>query len=159
MLDNILVPSYFGSPFLTTIPETRYDAKGRQMSFIESEVQRLERMAFVNVSKSRNSTPSPNHSPRSGASSPLDMKLISEPYGDPIELMANRLAEEFMLNSADELSSDDEHVIYSTPKATQGVPFASNRASPSSKAPFPSTTFQPGHRRKRSSLSSIPEED
>ncbi|KAF8901026.1 hypothetical protein CPB84DRAFT_1962187 [Gymnopilus junonius] len=161
MSDNIFVPSYFGAPFITTIPETRYDARGRQLSFVESDVQRLERLAFMNASKSRSTSPSPNCSPRSGASSPSRMKLISAPYGDPIELIANRLAEEFNLSSSDDWSSDDEpHILYSTPRPKQSPPSVSStptrKSSPSSPA---TSTFQPGHRRKRSSLSSIPEED
>ncbi|PPQ66148.1 hypothetical protein CVT26_010871 [Gymnopilus dilepis] len=143
MSDSIFVPSYFGAPFITTIPESRYDAKGRQLGFVETDVQRLERLAFLNASKSRSASPSPNHSPRSGASSPL---------------MANRLAEELNLSS-DEWSSDDEpHILYSTPKPKQGPPSVSFTPArkPSS---TPASTFTPGHRRKRSSLSSIPEED
>jgi len=157
MSNTLLFPSHFGAPFLTTIPDVRYDSKGRQLGFIESEVQRLERLAFVNASKSRSNSPS--QSPRSsGASSPSGMKLISEPYGDPIELMANRLAEELMMHSSDEFSFSDEepHILYSTPRASQGVPPSSR--TPAGKAPIPST-FQPGHRRKQSSLSAIPEED
>ncbi|KDR78377.1 hypothetical protein GALMADRAFT_245532 [Galerina marginata CBS 339.88] len=154
MSNTLFLPSHFGASFLTTIPETRYDAKGRQLGFIESEVQRLERLAFLNASKSRSN--SPNHSPRSGASSPT--KLISEPYGDPIELMANQLAEKFMMN---EFSSpyDELQVLYSTPKSGQRLPPSVSYAPQSRKAPSPSTSFQPGHRRSRSSLSSIPEED
>ncbi|PPQ77887.1 hypothetical protein CVT25_015374 [Psilocybe cyanescens] len=159
MSTNVLLPSHFGAPFITAIPEIRYDNKGRQMGFIESDVQRLERLAFVSASKSRSN--SPTQSPRSsGASSPSRMKLISEPYGDPIELMANRLAEEFMFSS-DEFSSSDEepHILYSTSPSPRHVPaVSSSRTSSSRKAPSPST-FQPGHRRKRSSLSAIPEED
>ena len=86
------------------------------------------------------------------------MKLISAPYGDPIELMANRLAEELNLSS-DEWSSDDEpHILYSTPKPKQGPPSVSFTPARKSSS-TPASTFTPGHRRKRSSLSSIPEED
>lgn len=68
MSSSFLLPSHFGSPFLTTLPATRYDAKGRQLNFTESEVQRLERLAFVNASKSRSNSPvqgliSPSASP------------------------------------------------------------------------------------------------
>lgn len=179
MSSTFLLPTHFGAPFITTIPEVRYDSKGRQMSFVESDVQRLERLAFVNASRSRSN--SPTQSPRSGASSPVrfrvhtcqvfqctdpfnrsQMKLISEPYGDPIELMANRLAEKFMSDSSsDEFSLSDEepHVIYSTSPSSRHIPAVSATPTPSSrKAPSPSA-FQPGHRRKRSSLSAIPEED
>lgn len=48
-------PSYFGTPFATDIPCSKYDSKGRQLSFVETEVQRLERMALVNAFKSRRS--------------------------------------------------------------------------------------------------------
>ncbi|KJA13842.1 hypothetical protein HYPSUDRAFT_151089 [Hypholoma sublateritium FD-334 SS-4] len=68
MSSSFLLPSHFGSPFITTLPTTRYDAKGRQLNFTESEVQRLERLAFVNASKSRSNSPvqglvSPSASP------------------------------------------------------------------------------------------------
>ena len=68
MSSSFILPSHFGSPFLTTLPATRYDAKGRQLNFTESEVQRLERLAFVNASKSRSNSPvqgllSPSASP------------------------------------------------------------------------------------------------
>lgn len=70
---SFLLPSHFGSPFLTTIANIQYDAKGRQMSYKETEVQRLERIAFINASKSRSSSPvdslnSANSSPTSPVS-------------------------------------------------------------------------------------------
>ncbi|KAF5314258.1 hypothetical protein D9619_011806 [Psilocybe cf. subviscida] len=149
MSSTFLLPSHFGSSFITTIPVTRYDSKGRQMSFPESEVQRLERQAFINASRSRSSSPS-----LSPPGSPTRAKLISEPYGDPIELMANRLAEEFMYGSSD--SSEDEQTLFFSPKRAQRVP-------PPARAPAAhvksSTSFTPGHKKKRSSLSAIPEED
>ncbi|CAA7262094.1 unnamed protein product [Cyclocybe aegerita] len=146
MLNSTLLPTYFSSPLITTIPTIKYAANGRQMSFAETEVQRLERLAFANASKSRSGSPTQSRGTFSGSASPK-MQLISEPYGDPIELMANRLAEEFSISSDDFSSSDEEyHVFYSTPKS---APSPSSRKS----------SFKPGHRRKRSSLSSIPEED
>ncbi|KAF9480282.1 hypothetical protein BDN70DRAFT_877784 [Pholiota conissans] len=152
---SFLLPSHFDSPFLTTISDIKYDSKGRQMSYTETEVQRLERVAFINASKSRSS--SPVDSLNSANSSPTSQtrKLIAEPY-DPIELMANRLAAELMFGIDDFSSSSDEEqqIIYSTPKTTQRAPAVS--FAPSPKVP---STFTPGHRRKRSSLSSIPEED
>ncbi|KAF4611648.1 hypothetical protein D9613_003826 [Agrocybe pediades] len=153
------LPSHFGVPFVTTLPDAKFDGKGRMMAFVESDVQRLERLAFINASKSRSSSPVQS---RSGASSPSP-NFISEPYGDPIELMANKIAAEYM-NSSDEFSSgSDDDILYSTPKATKKtrrVPSLSSPASPIRReSSTPSPTFSPGHRRKRSSLTSIPEED
>ena len=52
------------------------------------------------------------------------MRLIAEPYGDPIELMANRLAEDFMFTS----SPDDEpRIFYPSPKPTQS-PMSSHKS-------------------------------
>jgi hypothetical protein len=57
MVSNAFIfPSYFDTPFATDIPCSKYDSKGRQLSFVETEVQRLERMALVN-SKLRRSSP------------------------------------------------------------------------------------------------------
>jgi len=68
--------------------------------------------------------------------------------------MANRLAEEFMMftssESDDSTSSSDDEVHI---KASQSHPAVISRKSPST------PTLQPGHRRKRPSLSAIPEED
>ncbi|KAF8966932.1 hypothetical protein BDZ97DRAFT_1805981 [Flammula alnicola] len=76
MSSSFLVPSHFGVPFLTTISDTKYDSRGRQMSFAETEVQRIERMAFVTASKSRSN--SPTLSPiSSGASSPVPVRLFA----------------------------------------------------------------------------------
>jgi len=76
------------------------------------------------------------------------MRLIAEPYGDPIELMANLLAENFAF------SSDDEpHIFYSSPKPTQSLPPMSYRTSPCI------STCQPGHRKKQFPLNAIPEEN
>ncbi|KAF8154103.1 hypothetical protein B0H34DRAFT_720335 [Crassisporium funariophilum] len=156
---DLLLPSHFGIPFPTTISTIRYDSKGRQLGFIETEVQRLERLALINTSKSRSSSPILTHS-ASGSPSPSRAKLIAEPYADPIELMANRLAEEFFsLDSYDDLSSssdEESSIIYSTPQSTQDVPSSRRPLIPRKVA---SSTFKPGHRRKSSSLSSIPEED
>ncbi|KAJ3505734.1 hypothetical protein NLJ89_g7262 [Agrocybe chaxingu] len=147
MLNSTLLPTYFNSPLITTIPSVKYAANGRQMSFAETEVQRLERLAFANASRSRSCSPTQSRNTFSGDASPK-MQLISEPYGDPIELMANRLAEELSISSDEFSSSSDEefHIFYSTPRR---APSPSSRKS----------SFKPGHRRKRSSLSSIPEED
>lgn len=54
--NTFTLPSYFGTPFATDIPCSKYDSKGRQLSFVETEVQRLERMALVNA-KLRRSSP------------------------------------------------------------------------------------------------------
>ncbi|KAF8797608.1 hypothetical protein BYT27DRAFT_7265614 [Phlegmacium glaucopus] len=76
MSNTFILPSYFGTPFITDIPSSRYDSTGRQLSFVETEVQRLERMALVRASKRRSQ---PGSGPR--------MKLID-----------NRLAEEYLFN-------------------------------------------------------------
>jgi len=156
MSNSIFIPSHFASPFITTIPNMQYDSKGRLLGFKESEVQRLERLAFVNATKSRSG--SPTESPTSSAPSSPRRKLISEPYGDPIELMANRLAEEYF--DSDELSSssdEDFEVVYSKSQHARRVPSSSSSHSSTSKNVV--ATSKAGHRRKRSSLSSIPEED
>jgi len=161
-MSTSFLPSYFGAPFLTTISTTRYDSKGRQLGYEETEVQRLERLAFINASKSRNNSAAQSPT-SSGTSSPVSfliqftpelraderaqIRLISEPYGDPIELMANRLAEKFMMFTSfdDSTSLSDDELYVKPPQSRPGIPTL--------------PTFQPGHRRKRSSLSAIPEED
>ena len=70
MSNTFIFPSYFATPFTTDIPGSRYDTKGRQLGFVETEVQRLERMALVNASKLRSS------SPRSQPSSPVSLCLF-----------------------------------------------------------------------------------
>jgi len=138
------LPSNFGAPVQTT--NVRYDTKGRQLSYAETEVQRLERLAFISAPRSRSGLP-PQSASSSSTSSPTRMRLIAEPYGDPIELMANRLAENFAF------SSDDEpYIIYSSPNPTQSPSPMSPRKSPCI------STCQPGHRKKQF-LNAIPEED
>jgi hypothetical protein len=68
------LPSHYGAPFLTTISAIRYDSKGRQLGYDETEVQRLERLAFINASKSRTNSAaqSPNSS---GTSSPVSLPI------------------------------------------------------------------------------------
>jgi len=168
-MSTSFLPSHFGAPFLTTISTMRYDSKGRQLGYEETEVQRLERLAFINASKRLRTTDPAAQSPSSPPVSvsiqyaPFNFRtdpmaqtrLISEPYGDPIELMANRLAEEFMMfassESDDSTSSSDDEAHIGNP--SQSHPVVTSRKSPST------PTLQPGHRRKRPSLSAIPEED
>jgi len=38
---------FLSSPLLTSIPPVRYDDKGRQAHFVESPIQRRERLAFI----------------------------------------------------------------------------------------------------------------
>jgi len=73
-MSTSFLPSHFGAPFLTTISATRYDSKGRQLGYDETEVQRLERLAFINASKSRTNSAaqSPNSS---GTSSPVSLPI------------------------------------------------------------------------------------
>lgn len=66
MSNPFSLPSYFTSPFVTTIPGSRYDSRGRQLNFEESNVQRRERLAFLNASKSAGT--SPIQSPSSSSS-------------------------------------------------------------------------------------------
>jgi hypothetical protein len=80
MTNTPMVPSHFTFPFATTIQSSRYDSRGRQMGFIESEVQRLERLAFANASKSRTSSPTESHSSSSTGS----------PVSPPIFYMCHR---------------------------------------------------------------------
>ncbi|PPR01673.1 hypothetical protein CVT24_001502 [Panaeolus cyanescens] len=183
------VPSHFGTPFVTTIPSPRFDSKGRQLGFVESDVQRLERLAFLNGSKSRTASPatspsslpgSPSQSPvmrsyisssASPSSSPSSKpRLIQGPICDPIELMANQLAEEFLMSPSSDDSSDDDYMMIPSLTASSlpsymfanAVPaFADmSRKAPRSHSSTPSSgSFKPGHRRKRSELFAIREED
>lgn len=38
-------------PIITFIPESRFDERGRQLQFVESDVQRQERLAFLKASR------------------------------------------------------------------------------------------------------------
>ncbi|KAF9054230.1 hypothetical protein BJ165DRAFT_1522774 [Panaeolus papilionaceus] len=184
------LPSHFGTPFVTTIPSPRFDSKGRQLSFVESDVQRLERLAFLNGSQPRSASPasssssvpqSPSQSPviraftsssASPSSSPSSRpRLIQGLICDPIELMANQLAEEFLLSpSSSDDSSDDDYMMIpnlagSSPPSyifANSVPaFAdiSRKAPRAISSTLASSSFKPGHRRKRSELFAIREED
>ena len=139
------------------MPNTHYDSRGRQLNFEETEVQRLEREAFGHRSagsRSGSSSPALSSSPlSSGCSTPRESdspkaggrrQLIQEPF-DPIELMANRLAEEYFSLFSSEEASDEEFLMFTAPPPP----------------PEPSMTrgSKRSHRQKRASLSSIPEED
>ena len=63
-----MVPSHFTFPFVTTIQSSRFDSRGRQLGFVESEVQRLERLAFANASKSQSASPTGSLTPSSSSS-------------------------------------------------------------------------------------------
>lgn len=76
------------------------------------------------------------------------MKLIAEPH-DPIKVLANYLAEEYLFNDFTYVSDEILQILHSTP-----TPFLAPTSRKSS-----SNSSRPGHRHKRRSLSSIPEED
>lgn len=136
MSSAFILPSYFGTPVTTQIPGSKYDSKGRQLSFVETEVQRLERMALINASKSRSSSPSQSRQSNNS--------VITESY-DPIGFLSNQPPEEYLPKYSDDflfLSEDSSPTPFLIP--------TSRKSSPS---------FQPDHTRKRRSLSSIREED
>ncbi|KAF9526008.1 hypothetical protein CPB83DRAFT_896474 [Crepidotus variabilis] len=155
-MSNSVLPSNFASPFITTISSVRYDSRGRQMQFTESNVQRLERQAFVSANSNSGS---PSSSPTSSGNSTPTRQLISEPFCDPIELMANRLAEE-LFGSDDFSSSSDEELfgLYAMPQDTYRVPSSSARSSSRRKSSSKSSSNH-ARRKSSSSLSAIPEED
>jgi hypothetical protein len=141
------VPSHFTFPFVTTIQSSRYDARGRQMGFVETEVQRLERLAFANASKSRSGSPTDSLTSSSSGSptQPMGRLLISEPFNDPIEFVANQLASE-LFGTEDFLTFFDEDP-YSIPRDDSCGQYAS------------SSFHKKSRTRKKLSLSLIPEED
>jgi hypothetical protein len=73
-MSTLFLPSHFGAPFQTTISTTRYDSKGRQLGYDETEVQRLERLAFINASKWRTNSAAQSPS-SSGTSSPVSLPI------------------------------------------------------------------------------------
>ncbi|TFK37712.1 hypothetical protein BDQ12DRAFT_685148 [Crucibulum laeve] len=125
-MQNYPLPSSYGASIITYIPSTRYDAKGRQLQYAETETQRRERLAFLQQRKIRKSQ-SPTWSPLD----PLDIGFITNMITEAhlsAEVPATQIHGRFHLE-------DD----YSSPP--------------------PLRSFKRGHRRQRSSLSSIPEED
>jgi hypothetical protein len=130
--NTFTLPSYFGTPFATDIPCSKYDSKGRQLSFVETEVQRLERMALVNA-KLRRSSPKPRSIQPSFTVSPcshlyihgLTYSFKSSDVNPPPEIL------------------DPAEIFFLVPTSCESSPSSS--------------TFQPVH--KRRSLSSIAEED
>lgn len=133
MVSNTFIfPSYFGTPFATDIPCSKYDSKGRQLSFVETEVQRLERMALVNAKLRRSSPKAPNRQP-------------SFPVSPRSHLYIDRLtypSKSSDVNPPPEML-DPTGNFFLAPTSCESSPDMSN--------------LQPGH--KRGSLSSIPEED
>lgn len=156
MSNAFIFPSYFGTPLTTDIPGSRYDSKGRQLSFVETEVQRLERMALVNASKSRSSSPAQSRKQPSSAVSPLCVymnltlhpfsqsrtKLIPDSYV-PTDSTANYFTDKYSNLSDEKIQTLD---------STLDIP-TSHKSSSSSFNP------KPGYKRKPSSLSSISEEN
>jgi hypothetical protein len=78
MANSPVLPSHFTYPFITTIQGSRYDTRGRQMHFIESEVQRLERLAFAKASKSCSSSPTGSFT-SSSSGSPVSPACLHVP--------------------------------------------------------------------------------
>ena len=132
MVSNTFIfPSYFGTPFATDIPCSKYDSKGRQLSFVETEVQRLERMALVNASKSRRSWPK--------VRSRQPVSLCSHLYMHRLTFSSSKSSDE---NAPLEML-DPTGNFFLVPTSCESSPSSSR--------------FQRGHNRR--SLSSIPEED
>jgi hypothetical protein len=144
MANSPVLPSHFTYPFITTIQGSRYDTRGRQMHFIESEVQRLERLAFAKASKSCSSSPTGSFTSSSSGSptQPTGRLLISEPFNDPIELVANQLASE--LFGAEDFFAFFDEDPYSIPREDARRQYSLHKKS---------------RTRKKSGLSLIPEED
>jgi len=116
------------------------------MNFVESEVQRLERLAFANVPKSRRGSPTDSLT-SSSSGSPTQSRgrmLISEHFNDPIELVANQLASE--LFGTEFLTFFDEDP-YAIPREDSRGQYSS------------SSLHKKSRTRKKSGLSLIPEED
>ena len=132
MVSNTFIfPSYFGTPFATDIPCSKYDSKGRQLSFVETEVQRLERMALVNAKLRRTQNSQPSF---------------------PVSLRSHLYIHRLTFSSSK--SSDEKPPLEMLdPTGNFFLVPTSCESSPSS------SSFQPGHIRNRRSLSSIPEED
>jgi hypothetical protein len=180
MSNPFSLPSYLTSPFVTTIPGSRYDSRGRQLNFEESNVQRRERLAFANASKSAGTSPiqspsssssgspivcSPSPSPMNGTHQTLRQQtrrtLISEPFSDPIEHMANQLALE-LFDVDDFLSFDLDFELPPATTQHHGRPY--NAASSPTTTTTPqffssSKTSSSSFRKKKNTLSLIPEED
>ncbi|KAF6749619.1 hypothetical protein DFP72DRAFT_852470 [Ephemerocybe angulata] len=158
------------SPIITFIPSSRFDDKGRQMQFVESDIQRQERLAFLKISKAtkqagwaslsepssgRTSPTSSIRSMRSASSSSssLSSSPTNSPFSDVLDI-PNTCPEPFL--------------FYSSPLPSSGS--ASPSMSLFSPAPLPPSTtsaagagsFKRSHRRQSSSLHglhAIPEED
>lgn len=159
MSNPSIFPSYFGTPLTTDIPSSRYDSKGRQLSFVETEVQRLERMALVNASKSRSSSPAQSRKQPSSPVSPLCvyryMNLTLHPFSqsrtksipDPY-VPTDSTANYYFTDKYSDLSGEKMQTLDSI----LDIPTSHKPSS----SPF---NPKPGYKRKRSSLSSICEEN
>lgn len=69
MLADYSYPMPTPSTIITFIPPSRFDERGRQMQFVESDVQRQERLAFIKGTKASKGTWSPSET-SSGRTSP-----------------------------------------------------------------------------------------
>ncbi|KAF9532471.1 hypothetical protein CPB83DRAFT_890678 [Crepidotus variabilis] len=98
-------------------------------------------------------------SPSASGNSTPTRKLISEPFCDPIELMANRLAEELELFGLGDFSSSsdaDPFALCSVPQPNYRAPSLTRS---SSRRRSSSTTLSIHTRSRSGSLTAIPEED
>ncbi|EAU87602.1 hypothetical protein CC1G_09699 [Coprinopsis cinerea okayama7 len=96
MFDN----SFLSTPVITYIPGSRYDERGRQLQFVESDVQRQQRLALL---KGRNSPLF--DSPCSSPSSTLSRSLSSSPSSSPSTTVIDISADPFSQYSISTTSS------------------------------------------------------
>ncbi|TFK24884.1 hypothetical protein FA15DRAFT_387355 [Coprinopsis marcescibilis] len=125
------------SPIITYISTSRFDERGRQLQFVESEVQRQQRLAIVKSSAARKnwqSFDSPCSSPSSSASGSLSNSPLNSPYSSMIDISS---------------LSSDPYSLYST---------AGAESSPK-RTTHPSNGKRGHSRRSSIALNIIPEED
>ncbi|TEB30424.1 hypothetical protein FA13DRAFT_551248 [Coprinellus micaceus] len=158
------------STIITFIPPSRFDERGRQMQFVESDIQRQERRAFLKATQASRDSWSPSSSESSsGRTSPTSSilslrsassscsSLSSSPTHSPISEVldiTNTCPEPFLLYSSPFPSSGSASPTMSLFSAAPLPPSPTNNNGGSS--------FKKGHRRQSSSLHglhAIPEED
>lgn len=137
---TILLRAMLSSPYSSFMSSTRYDDKGRQLHFIETDTQRRERLEFSRMFRSECSEQdsSPPHE--------YVMSTLSPKYH---HIRLHRSSSDYMNFGTDMGGESETYLMYSshsTPSSPPPVLFA----------PLPPSSR--GHRRHRSSLSSIPEE-
>lgn len=173
-------------PIITFIPESRFDERGRQLHFVESDVQRQERLAFLKVTRKSKGESSKDpwssfsdysSSSGSGRSSPTSSIYSTRssessspthsPYSESRVLdITNAYPEPYLFYSSGPLPSPSSPLSFfggstsSQPKSPMNA--VSLSVSPPGVNSISSSNFKRGHRRQSSSLHglhAIPEED